>query len=142
MALFEITDAALHTLRSDVHASSVLVPVINLIQVNSHTWPDGLERMVSRGASDEALKQAGLYEHRYELKPVSWRLEAGVYERSEVPEDCLVEVRGISFSFTPEWQALLSGGILDMTSQSLVLKSADGKVLLPQDMGLLTYNGM
>jgi len=141
MDLFKITDAALNNIRSEVQASSALLPVVNLIQVNCHSWPDGLERMVSRGASDEALRQAGLYEHRFELKPVRWRLEPGVYERSEVPDDCLVEVRGISFSFTPAWQAFLTDGILDIESDSLVLKSADGKLLLPQDLGWLTYHG-
>lgn len=141
MDLFEITDAALNNIRREIRASSALAPVVSFNQVNSRSWPDGLARMVSRGASDEALRQAGLYERRFELKAVRWRLEPGVYERSEVSEDCLVAVRGILFSFTPAWQALLTDGILDMESDSLVLKSADGKVLLPQDLGLLTYHG-
>jgi hypothetical protein len=94
-----------------------------------------------RGASEQTLIEMGLYEHRFKLTPVRGRLECAVFERRDIPFDCLVEIRGLWFSFTPDWQASIVGGVLDWLNGALVLKDARGEILLPADLGYVTYEG-
>jgi hypothetical protein len=141
MPLLTITDAAYLEIGRAVRESSTADPVITLFQVNPHTFPDGLERMVKRGASEQILREMGLYEHRFRLTPVRWKLKCGLFERRDIPLDCLVEIRGLWFSFTPDWQASIVGGVLDWLNDSLIVKDARGEILLPADLGYLTYEG-
>ena len=53
--------------------------------------------MVKRGASERALQEMGLYDHRFELTPVRYRLECSVFERRDVPSECLVVIRELEF---------------------------------------------
>jgi hypothetical protein len=141
MSLLTITDAAYVEINRAVGESSADDAVITLSQTNTHSSTDGLERMVQRGASEQALIEMGLYEHRFDLTPVRWRLECGVFERRDIPLDCLVEIRGLWFSFTPEWQAWIAGGVLDWSAGSLILKNSRSETLLPADLGYVTYEG-
>jgi hypothetical protein len=141
MPLLTITDAAYHEISRAVRESSAEDPVVTFSQVNPHSFPDGLERMVKRGASEQALREMGLYEHRFKLTPVRWKLECGVFERRDTPLDCLVEIRGLWFSFTPDWQESIVGGVLDWLNDSLIVKDARGEILLPADLGYVTYEG-
>jgi hypothetical protein len=101
MPLRTITDAAYVEIARTVRASSAEDAVITLSQIPADPSADGLERMVMRGASEEALKENGLYEHRFELTPVRWRLECGVFERRDIPLDCLVEITRSVVFFQP-----------------------------------------
>ena len=141
MPLLTITDAAYREIDRVVRESSAEDPVVTLSQVNSHSFPDGLDRTVARGASEHALREMGLYEHRFELTPVRWKLECGVFERRDIPSECLVEIRGLWFSFTSDWQASIAGGVLDWLNDSLILKDARGEIILPVDLGHVTYEG-
>jgi hypothetical protein len=85
MSLLTITDAAYLEIARTVRESAAEDAVIALSQITADDSPDGLERMVMRGASEEALKVSGLYEHRFELTPVRWRLEAGCLSGETFP---------------------------------------------------------
>jgi len=141
MPLITITDAAYHEIGRAVRESSAENPVVTFSQVNPHSFPDGLQRMVRRGASEQSLREMGLYEHRLKLTPVRWKLECGVSERRDTPLECLVEIRGLWFSFTPDGQASIVGGMLDWLNDSLILRDARGEIVLPTDLGYLTYEG-
>jgi hypothetical protein len=60
-----------------------------------------------------------------------WNLIPGVYSRGDVPIGSRVEIRGVWFSFSPEWQQRMKGWLLDAVDDNLVLKDAAGKVILP-----------
>jgi hypothetical protein len=64
-----------------------------------------------------------------------------VFERRDTPLECLVEIRGPWFSFAPDWQASIVGGLLDLFNDSLILKDARGEIVLPADLGYVTYEG-
>jgi hypothetical protein len=141
VSLLTITDAAYVEIARTVRQSAAEDPVIALSQINADPSPHGLERMVMGGASEEALKEMGLYEHRFELTPVRWRLDCGVFERRDIPLDCLVEIRGVGFSFIPARQASIRGGVLDWSEGCFILKNARGETVLPVDLGYVTYEG-
>jgi hypothetical protein len=56
-------------------------------------------------------------------------LEAFVVAGCEVPQDSILEVRGIRFSFAPEWQRVIKGWTLGVrTDGSFELKDAEVRI--------------
>jgi len=68
-----------------------------------------------------------------DFPPPQLSLIPGVYSREDVPIESRAEIRGIWFSFSPKWQQRMNGWVLDAVGDTLVLKDAAGKVILPSN---------
>ena len=88
-------------------------------------------RPIDPDASDSNLHDLALAGYGADSPSLQWNLMAGVYSREDVPIESRVEIRGIWFSFSPEWQQRMKGWLLDAVGDNLVLKDAAGKVILP-----------
>jgi hypothetical protein len=108
--------------------------VVSFSQSSSQHFGDGLSREVGPNASDLALRECGLSPDRSKLVPVRWIVEAGVFPRVEVSTADQVEVGGFWFSFSPAWQNLIAGGMLDYKDESFTLTDAAGNIVLPRNI--------
>ena len=135
-----ITDAAYAQIQNELSRSTIASPVVNLVQSSqSFSAPDGLMQAIATGASESALHEISLGQVRSEHEALRWSLIPAVYPRDEIPADCLIEIRGIWFSFSLGWRSVANGWLLDAAGDGLVLKDAVGNVVLPDnpDLGVL-----
>jgi hypothetical protein len=139
--LLTISDTAYALLSKALRDKPVTSPVVCLTQSTDAVSPDGLSRVVHPNASNAALREAGLLQHKDSLQKARWSLEASIFPRVQIPGDSIVKARGISFSFSPAWQASMDGWLLDAVDDRLVLKDAAGKTLLPYETGGVTFYG-
>jgi len=129
MCSLTITDAAYSRIQRELAGSPIESPIISLVHSARATLPPyAMLRAIDPGASD-----SNLHDQRYgaDSPSLQWNLIPGVYSREDVPIDSRVEIRGIWFSFSPEWQQRMKGWLLDAVGDNLVLKDAGGKVFLP-----------
>jgi len=50
----------------------------------------------------------------------------------------MIEVRGLWFSFSPEWHATMGGWLLEVPDERLLLKDGSGKIVLPHPFDIET----
>ena len=133
MCSLTITDAAYYRIQRELSGSSIGSPIISLVQSARATLPTSyaMLRAIDAGASDSNLHDLALERSGADTPSLQWKLIPGVYAREDVPVESRVEIRGIWFSFSPEWQQLMKGWLLDVVGDNLVLKDAVGKVILP-----------
>ena len=132
MCSLTITDTAYSWIQRELAGSSIESPIISLVQSAGATLPPyAMLRAIDPGASDSNLHDVALERHGTDSPSLQWNLIPGVYSREDVPIESRVEIRGIWFSFSPKWQQLMEGWLLDVVGDTLVLKDAAGKVILP-----------
>jgi len=132
MCSLTITDAAYSRIQRELAGSPIEFPIISLVLSAGATLPPyAMLRAIDPGASDSNLRDLALERHGADSPSLPRNLIPGVYSREDVPVDSRVEIRGIWFSFSPKWQQLMKGWLLDAIGDSLVLKDAAGKVILP-----------
>jgi len=132
MSSLTITDAAYSRIQRELAGSPIESPIVSLVQSASATLPPYAKlRPIDPGASDRNLHDLALERYGTDSPPLHWNLMPGVYSREDVPIESRVEIRGIWFSFSPEWQQRMKGWLLDAVGDNLVLKDAAGKVILP-----------
>ena len=90
-------------------------------------------RAIDPDASDSNLHDLALERYGADSLSLQWNLIPGVYSREDVPIESRVEIRGIWFSFSSKWQQRMMGWLLDAVGDTLVLKDAAGKVILPSN---------
>jgi hypothetical protein len=134
MVTFTITAAAMAQLQWELRGSSQSV-IVSLIYSSPATPASpALADALASGASDDELIKLALASVVTEGRPLQYKLLPARYDREDVPSDHLVQVEGITFSFSPEIQALINGGVLDSEAGALLLTGKDGKVVLPPTM--------
>ena len=133
MCSLTITDAAYSRIQRELAGSPIESPIISLVQSTRATLPNSyaMLRAIDPGASDSNLHDLALERYGADSPSLQWKLIPGVYAREDVPIESRVEIRGIWFSFSPEWQQRVKGWLLDAVGDNLVLKDAAGKVILP-----------
>src|SRR5215470_3279262 len=132
MCSLTITDAAYSRIQRELAGSPIESPIISLVQSTRETLPPyAMLRAIDPDASDSNLRDLALERHDSDAPSLRWKLIPGVYSREDVPIESRAEIRGIWFSFSPEWQQRMKGWLLDAVGDSLVLKDAAGKVILP-----------
>lgn len=132
MCSLTITDTAYSWIQRELAGSSIESPIISLVQSAGATLPPyAMLRAIDPGASDSNLHDVALERYGTDSPSLQWNLIPGVYSREDVPIESRVEIRGIWFSFSPKWQQLMEGWLLDVVGDTLVLKDAAGKVILP-----------
>jgi hypothetical protein len=132
MCLLTITDAAYSRIRRALAGSPIESPIVSLVQSAGATLPPyKMLRAIDPDASDGNLHDPALERHGADSPAPRWNLIPGVYSREDVPIESQVEIRGIWFSFSANWQHLMNGWLLDAAGDSLVLKDAAGKIVLP-----------
>ena len=133
MCSLTITDAAYSRIQRELAGSPIESPIISLVQSARATLPASyaMLRAIDPGASDGNLHDLALERYGADSPSLQWKLIPGVYAREDVPIESRVEIRGIWFSFSPEWQQRVKGWQLDAVGDNLVLKDAAGKVILP-----------
>lgn len=132
MCSLTISDAAYSRIQRELAGSSIESPIISLVHSAGATLPPRkMLRAIDPGASDSNLHDLALERSGADTPSLQWKLIPGVYAREDVPVESRVEIRGIWFSFSPEWQQLMKGWLLDVVGDNLVLKDAAGKVILP-----------
>ena len=132
MCSLTITDTAYSWIQRELAGSSIESPIISLVQSAGATLPPyAMLRAIDPGASDSNLHDVALERYGTDSPSLQWNLIPGVYSREDVPIESRVEIRGIWFSFSPKWQQLMEGWLLDVVGDTLVLKDATGKVILP-----------
>jgi len=132
MSSLTITDAAYSRIQRELSGSPVESPIVSLVQSASATLPPyAMLRPIDPDASDSNLHDLALERYGTESPSLRWNLMPGVYSREDVPIESRIEIRGIWFSFSPEWQQRMKGWLLDAVGDNLVLKDAAGKVILP-----------
>jgi hypothetical protein len=140
MLSLTITDAAFAKIQKELSSTEIESPVISLVQSSQSLPPqDEVLRAVVSGASESVLRGLALDQYRANASSIRWALIPGVYRREDVPPECLIQVRGIWFSFSPEWRATMDGWLLEASDEGLVLKDGAGNVVLPHpfDIGAL-----
>jgi|SRR5690348_903335 len=134
MCSLTITDAAYFRIQRELAGSPIESPIVSLVQSAGATLPPyAMLRPVDPDASDRNLHDLALERHGADSPPLQWNLIPGVYSREDVPIESRVEIRGIWFSFSPKWQQHMKGWRLDTVGDTLVLKDAAGKVILPSN---------
>ena len=132
MCSLTITEAAYSRIQRELASSPIESPIISLVQSARATLPPyAMLRPIDPGASDSNLRDLAVERYGAESPSRQWNLIPGVYSREDVPIKSRVEIRGIWFSFSPEWQQRMKGWLLDAVGDNLVLKDAAGKVVLP-----------
>ena len=132
MCSLTITDAAYSRIQRELVDSPIESPIISLIHTTQATLtPDMTRHVIDPSASDGNLHDLVLERYRADSSSAQWNLIPGVYSREDFPLESRVEIRGIWFSFSPEWQQAMKGWLLDALGDNLVLKDAAGKVILP-----------
>jgi hypothetical protein len=127
-----ITDAAYSRIQRELAGSPIESPIVSLVQTAGATLPPyAMLRPIDPGASDSDLRDLASEHYGAESPLRQWILMPGVYPREDVPIESRIEIRGIWFSFSPEWQERMKGWLLDAVGDSLVLKDAAGRVVLP-----------
>jgi hypothetical protein len=127
-----ITDAAYSRIQRELAGSPIESPIVSLVQSARATLPPyAMLRPIDPGASDSNLHDLALERYGADSPPLQWSLMPGVYSRDDVPIESRIEIRGIWFSFSPEWQQRMKGWLLDAIDGNLVLKDEAGKVILP-----------
>lgn len=132
MVAFTITDSAMEQIQRALSRADIVSLIVNLIYMSPPvpTYPEML-RAIEAGKSEEALRTLALSLYRQDLQGKDYKLIPGIYRRDAVPDDCCVEVAGVWFSFIPQLQLTIDGGVLDTSGDALVLKSKDGSILMP-----------
>jgi hypothetical protein len=121
-----ISDSAFSIVKLAVESSGIERAVIGLSEyLESDPLPDEVLRLPEFDRDHELEK------YRASGGKINKHLIACVYSRSDVPDNCVLNVQGIDFSFSPEWQELMDNWLLDLSSDSLVLLDKNKKVLLP-----------
>ena len=134
MSSLTITDAAYSRIQRELAGSPIESSIISLVQSARTTLPPyAMLRSIDPDASDSKLHDLELERYDADSLPPQWNLIPGVYSREDVPIESRAEIRGIWFSFSPKWQERLKGCVLDAVGDSLVLKDAAGKVILPSN---------
>jgi hypothetical protein len=135
MGSLTITDAAYSRIQRELAGSPIESPIVSLVQSAQATLPPyAMLRPVDPDASDGDLRDLAAERGDGADSPSPrWKLLPGVYSRDEVPVASRVEIRGIWFSFSPQWQQRMKDWQLDAVGDSLVLKDAAGKVVLPSN---------
>jgi hypothetical protein len=129
MCSLTITDAAYSRIQRELESSPIGSPIVSLVQSERATsQPYKMLRPIDPGASKSTLA----LEHDGTDSSLQATLLPTVYSREDVPSESRVEIRGIWFSFSPQWQQLMEGWLLDAVHDNLVLKDAAGKVVLPR----------
>ncbi len=132
MCSLTITDTAYSWIQRELAGSSIESPIVSLVQSARATLPPYAKlRAIDPGASDSNLHDLALERYGTDSPSLQWKLIPGVYSREDVPIESRVEIRGIWFSFSPKWQQLMKGWLLDVVGDTLELKDAAGKVILP-----------
>ena len=132
MSSLTITDAAYSRIQRELAGSPIESPIVSLVQSARATLPPyAILRPIYPGASDSNLRDLELEGYGTDSPSLPRTLIPGVYSREEVPIESRIEIRGIWFSFSPEWQQRMTGWLLDAVGDNLVLKDAAGKVILP-----------
>jgi hypothetical protein len=134
MCSLTITDAAYSRIQREIAGSPIVSPIVSLVQSASATLPPfEMLHAIDPGASGSSLHDLALERDVADSPSRQWNLIPGVYSREDVPIESRVEIRGIWFSFSSKWQQLMKGWLLDAVGDSLVLKDAGGKVILPSN---------
>jgi hypothetical protein len=132
MCSLTITDAAYARIQRELAGSTIESPIISLVQSAGATLPAyAMLRAIDPDASDGDLHDHAPERRGADSPAPQWNLIPGVYSRDDVPIESRVEIRGIWFSFSPKWQQRMNGWRLDAAGDTLVLKDAAGKVVLP-----------
>src|SRR5215468_6338619 len=132
MCSLTITDAAYSRIQRELAGSPIESPIVSLVQSAGATLPPyAMLRPIDPGASDSNFADLALERYGADSPSAQWNLMPGVYSREDVPIESRIEIRGIWFSFSPEWQQRMKGWLLDAVGDSLVLKDTAGKVILP-----------
>lgn len=132
MGSLTITDAAYARIRLALDESPIESPIVSLVQSARATLPtyaelQGIDPHYGEGDSGNPASA----QHEARVSSLPWKLLPGVYARDDFPAASRAEVRGIWFSFTPEWQRRLEGWLLDAVGDTLVLKDTTGRIVLP-----------
>jgi hypothetical protein len=132
MCSLTITDAAYSRIQRELAGSPIESQIISLVHSPRATLPPyAMLRAIDPAASDSSLHDLALERYGADSPSLQWNLIPGVYSREDVPIESRVEIRGIWFSFSPEWQQRMRGWLLDALGGNLVLKDVAGKVFLP-----------
>jgi hypothetical protein len=132
MCSLTITDAAYSRIQRELAGSPIESPIVSLVQSPRATLPPyAMLQPIAPGASDSNLRDLALERYCADSPSLEWNLIPGVYSREHVSIESRVEIRGIWFSFSREWQQRLNGWLLDAIGDNLVLKDATGRVILP-----------
>jgi len=134
MCSLTITDAAYSRIQRELADSPIECPIVSLVQsARAKLPPYAMLRPIDPDASDSNLHDLALERSGPDSPSLRWNLIPGVYSREDVPIESRVEIRGIWFSFSPQWQQRMKGWELDAVGDTLVLKDATGKVILPSN---------
>ena len=134
MCSLTITDAAYSRIQRELAGSPIVSPIVSLVQSARATLPPyAMLRTIDPDANDSDLHDRASERDGAGSPSPRWNLLPGVYSREDVPIESRAEVRGIWFSFSSKWQQRMNGWVLDAVGDTLVLKDAAGKVILPSN---------
>lgn len=131
--MLTVTTAAADMIHRSLRTCALASPVVYLGQVSN--TPTELEEAIKRGASPEAIREAAPRmlesEPRY-LYPL-------IYPRSRFLWFFTTTVAGMRFAsryfYPPEARSALTAGTLDLAERGLILRDANGAILLPKQPG-------
>ena len=134
MCSLTVTDAAYSRIQRALAGSPIKSPIISLVQSARATLPPyAMLHAIDSDASDNNLHDIALENYGADSSSLQWNLVPGVYSREDVPIESRVEIRGIWFSFSPNWRQRMKGWRLDAVGDTLVLKDDAGMVILPSN---------
>jgi hypothetical protein len=129
-SMMTITTAAADRIRNWLRGSGIADPVVYLIQTSNA--PPEIEQALKRGATLKEIRQIAPMALAKETK----YLYPGIYPRSHFLWIFTRRIGGFRFAspffHPPHARRAMKRGLLDVAEKGLLLKDADGTVVLPR----------
>jgi hypothetical protein len=133
MLSLTITAAADALIRKALAETRVEGPVVYLIEVSPPIEvPAELRKAIAEDSDEAKIRKLAEDQFSENLLKGPRRLVPAIYPRTQFPKRFLTTVDGIPFVVPPNLEKKLEGATLDIADRGLVLRNADGVVVLPQ----------
>jgi hypothetical protein len=132
MVPFEITASALDLIRKRLSQTSVSDPVVYLIEASDPARvPPELRDAIANGEDESVIRHIASKAYGENFEKGRQQLVPAMYPRSQFPKRFVIDVCGIPFVVPPNLSSKLKGCTLDLTTNGLVLRDANGAVVMP-----------
>jgi hypothetical protein len=133
MRALNITESAWRVIRQALERTTIAEPVVYLIEASQGQPPPELGKAIAEGADESVLRE--ILAKGVDLPKGRRRLVPAIYPRSQLSKWFMHLIDGVQFYFPPTISSRISKGTLDAGEGGLVLKDADGKVVMPAPNG-------
>lgn len=132
MVSFQITAPALDLITKRLSQTRVPEPVVYLIEASDPARiPPELRDAILNSEDESVIRDTASKVYGDDFEKARQHLVPAIYPRSQFPKRFVIDVNGIPFVVPPNLSTKLQGCTLDLGADGLVLKDANGTVVMP-----------